>query len=662
MPDFNLPGISNKIDIKEIIDSLVKVESKKLDRFEKARGQLNKEKSAWINLGNKINDLQNTCKELYGFRSPFEDKIAISSEEAIVSAKASRIAYPSRNIIKVEQVAQSERIISDPVENKRIFKKVPHLRLNIGGEEFEVHFEGGRIDNLVEALNKQAGDHITAKITKDTQDTSVLILESKRTGSKNRITVDDRDTFDLFKDIGLFEEKEALRVDTRFQKEKIVPLEKSFEYHLEDDILSLDPKNSVQFVIDKEVKASPDIYLKIKVRAIDIEKEKVEEVPVTWPEIKNIGKVTVRDIEIEGGKSVSNIAEKIEIKEEPIVIDNTVIGVIDSRGLKSTVEIDELSDEFREYIYKLTDIVNEGDRVQKITFINNNTMRRIEYKDLVIEDISEIEGIVPKHIVQQARDSIINIDGVKIQRETNEIDDALKGVNLKLMKASDDEVVLTIDRDFEKITQKTIAMIEHYNTLLKFINDHTKVVASGNLTEENEAGILSGNITVFGLKNKLQNIMMNPYPTDMGRGLSLLAQIGISMGAHGTSWNDIKGGYLQVDEDKYIEAFKNYPEIVKQLFGSDTNNDMVIDNGVAYVMEKMLKGYSDPKTGIVTYNIKDTDTGIRDQEKRIDEWSEHLEEYRKKLESDFTIMQQALHELEQNQKSLENFSNQLRNK
>lgn len=155
---------------------------------------------------------------------------------------------------------------------------------------------------------------------------------------------------------------------------------------------------------------------------------------------------------------------------------------------------------------------------------------------------------------------------------------------------------------------------------------------------------------------------MNPYPTDMGRGLSLLAQIGISMGAHGTSWNDIKGGYLQVDEDKYIEAFKNYPEIVKQLFGSDTNNDMVIDNGVAYVMEKMLKGYSDPKTGIVTYNIKDTDTGIRDQEKRIDEWSEHLEEYRKKLESDFTIMQQALHELEQNQKSLENFSNQLRNK
>jgi hypothetical protein len=39
-----------------------------------------------------------------------------------------------------------------------------------------------------------------------------------------------------------------------------------------------------------------------------------------------------------------------------------------------------------------------------------------------------------------------------------------------------------------------------------------------------------------------------------------------------------------------------------------------------------------------------------------------LTDYRKKLESDFTEMQQALNELEQNQKRIQNFSNMFRNK
>ena len=56
--------------------------------------------------------------------------------------------------------------------------------------------------------------------------------------------------------------------------------------------------------------------------------------------------------------------------------------------------------------------------------------------------------------------------------------------------------------------------------------------------------------------------------------------------------------------------------------------------------------------------IKNTDTGIKEQEKSIDSWNVHIEVYRKKLERDFTVMQQALNELELHQKSIENFSRQ----
>ncbi|KPJ84758.1 MAG: hypothetical protein AMS17_15655, partial [Spirochaetes bacterium DG_61] len=286
--------------------------------------------------------------------------------------------------------------------------------------------------------------------------------------------------------------------------------------------------------------------------------------------------------------------------------------------------------------------------------------RRVEYSDLSIEYAAVREGARPKHLVQEGRDAIVYIDGVKVQRENNQIDDAVRGVGLELKKASPETIQLTIDRDYEKITSEIVGMIGKYNELLKYINDQTRVTASGELDEENEVGVLSGDITVMGLKSKLQTIMMNPYPTVRGKELNLLAQIGISMGAANSNWNDIRGGYLQIDEDTFVEAFRRYPQEIKQLFGSDSNNDVVIDNGVAYVLDTTLKGYSDPRSGIIAYHIKSTDTKIKDQEKDIEDWNEHIEDYRKKLERDFTIMQQSLNELEQNQKRLDNFSNQFK--
>jgi flagellar capping protein FliD len=134
------------------------------------------------------------------------------------------------------------------------------------------------------------------------------------------------------------------------------------------------------------------------------------------------------------------------------------------------------------------------------------------------------------------------------------------------------------------------------------------------------------------------------------------------MGVANSNWDDIRGGYLQIDEDTFVQAMQKYPTAIKQLFGSDTNNDMVTDNGVAYVLDTTLKGYTDSRNGIVAYHIKNTDTRIKNQEKEIDEWNEHIDDYRRKLEIDFTRMQQSLNELEQNQKRLDNMSNQFKNK
>jgi len=656
MSDIYLPGISsNKIDIKGIIDKLVKVESKKLDRLERAKDHLDKERSSWVTLNSKLQILEEAAGELYGFRSPFDDKIAVSGNEDVLVATASRIAEPSKSKLDIKEIAKNERIISDPVLSKKIFGKTI-LKLTIGDKDVEVYFGGGNIEKMADDINKQAGDQLLAKVTKDTAQTSVLVLEVKNTGEKYRITPGDDQTIQLFKEIGLFEERAGFQIDTELRSEKIFPVDDTRGYEVHDNTLLLEPENSAELILDKTITSQPNILLKIKVRVIEVEEELPPEIPAKWPDLKNIGKVTVKDIEIEGGKPVSKI-EVPEVKEEKkVVIDNNVIGVGNEKGPLGTREIEDLDQSFREYTFKLTDIAPQGETIDRVFFLNRNTNRMVEYSDIVIEDVIARAGLVPKHPIQEPQDAVVYIDGVKVQRDANDIDDAIKGVNLKLLDESRGEIELTVDRDYEKITKKTVNLIEKYNELLKYINEQTRVVSSGKLEDENKVGILSGDITVMGLKSKLQKIMMNPYPTDRGKELSLLAQIGVSMGTAGSSWEDIKGGYLQVDEDKFVEAFEKYPESIKQLFGSDTNNDVVVDNGAAYELSRTLKAYTQPRNGIITYRINTTEAGIKEQEGNIEDWKVHLEDYRKKLESDFILMQQALNELEQNQKRLENFS------
>ncbi|MFW6138232.1 MAG: flagellar filament capping protein FliD [Spirochaetota bacterium] len=656
MSDINLPGMSSKVDVNKVIEKLVKAESKKLDRLNDTRELLDKEKTTWVDLRSKVEELQNAAKQLHGFRSPFQDKIAISSNEDAVTANAYRTAEPFQSKINVEQIAAPERIISDPVSSDRIFEDMP-LVIQVGENRARVNFEGGNIQDLAQAINEQAGDHMKAKVTRNTPRTSVLVLESKYSGEKNVFTVPDEGTLGLFQQIGLFEQKRGLEVDTRLNDQNIKPFQGS-TYHFRDENLVLSPENSVYFELDQPLQASSERYVKVKLRAVEVEKK--EEIGLPWPQLKDIGRVRVEDVEIEGGRPVPEIEK--EEKKKPPVVDNQVLGAVNERGQKNTIEVEGLTEEFQEYTFKLSDLAGEGKEIDRIMFLNNNTSRRIEYSDLAIVDESRRRGPVPKHRVLEGRDAVVYIDGVKVQRSSNNIDDAIEGVELNLRGESEREVSLTVRRDYEKITKKIVDMIEKYNKLMKFINDQTKVESSGDVEGETTAGMLTGEIAVMSLKSKLKNIMMNPYPTERGKQLTLLSQIGISMGKRGSSWNDIKGGFLEIDEDTFINAMEKHPEAIEQLFGSDQNQDKVTDQGAAHVLEHTLEGYSDPHEGIISYHIRNTDNRIDNQQEKIEDWKEHLEEYRAKLKKDFTYMQQALNELEQTQKRIENFSTQLNNK
>jgi flagellar hook-associated protein 2 len=88
---------------------------------------------------------------------------------------------------------------------------------------------------------------------------------------------------------------------------------------------------------------------------------------------------------------------------------------------------------------------------------------------------------------------------------------------------------------------------------------------------------------------------MDPYPTSLGRELSLLAQVGISTNSSsfGGSLDATKlRGYIEINEQTLDAALTEKLDAVKELFGSDTNNDLVVDSGVAFAIDAYTRGFT----------------------------------------------------------------------
>ncbi len=102
--------------------------------------------------------------------------------------------------------------------------------------------------------------------------------------------------------------------------------------------------------------------------------------------------------------------------------------------------------------------------------------------------------------------------------------------------------------DIDVLTRKDDTVISDAT----YMSDDEKTKAKANL------GLFLGDLSLQQLKSSMQQVMMNPYPTSLGRELSLLAQIGISTDTRSPGSASIDRtrlrGYLEVDEPKLTAA------------------------------------------------------------------------------------------------------------
>jgi len=287
--------------------------------------------------------------------------------------------------------------------------------------------------------------------------------------------------------------------------------------------------------------------------------------------------------------------------------------------------------------------------------------------------------------VSIAQDAIIDMEGIKMQRPSNDINDIIPGVTLTAKGVSDRPVRLGVTTDRESVKEAIISLVGNYNRLMAEINVLTaRSVYSGSgfrtsvddsilneltyLTEDEKdemrkrLGVFHGDSTLSQLKTSLQRAASAPYPTDEERELALLAQIGVSTfilnSGAGYSYNPAgMRGYLQIDEKKLDTAIEQHLPAIKQLFGSDTTGDLIIDTGVAFNMDSLSRPFVETG-GIISLKTGTIDSRIAQDRRRIDTMDRQLAAKEAELKAQYSKMESAFARMEQMTSSLDNFNRQ----
>ena len=99
---------------------------------------------------------------------------------------------------------------------------------------------------------------------------------------------------------------------------------------------------------------------------------------------------------------------------------------------------------------------------------------------------------------------------------------------------------------------------------------------------------------------------------------------------------------------------------VKSLFGYDSDNDLIIDSGIGYRLDKQITAYVQTG-GIFAMKTSALDTKIKSSEQKISKLESQMEQKEAELKNKYGQMEGTLNSLESQQSAITNFSNRNNN-
>jgi flagellar hook-associated protein 2 len=647
MSDISIPGVTaSKYGTDKLIEGLMKAERVPREREDAQLKTYQKQQSAWREINQQSSTLRDSTKSMYSFDNPFTEKITESTNERAITAVAKRDARDQSFKVSVSQIAEADSFLSSEVKKDG---KVPKgdYEFAVGEKKVSFSWKGGSYREFIDALNRRSGDIIRGSIVQVTADTQSLLIESLKTGAKERLTFGG-DALQFALDTGLIRKNDASAVSPSVTAVTATPVS----------------NKTVEFT--PTARARDGLVLEYDLTVTDSGTDEAEAAQPSGPDLGNAGSISYQGITIANEASEAGLTEAAAQIPQAPVIDQSVLSVRTTKGI--AIPLPSIPETAGKTAVSVP--LSEYGDVNALLVQNRNTARTVTVENIRIRDPKAAGEYVPVNPVSVAQDANLKYEGIPITRPTNAIDDLVPGVTITLNEPTEKTETLTVKPDSETAKQAIITFIANYNRVMADINiltqnkpeiiteiqyftDDEKKAAKENL------GMMLGDSTLNGVKNTLQRVMSNSYTPGDGKKFTMLSQIGISTkSAAGGSLDSTRlRGYLEIDEKKLDEALKNSMPDVKSLFGYDTDGDLIIDNGVAQALDKNLGPYVQTG-GIYANRISGLGTRIETSTKKIALLDKQLETKQQELKEKYGKMEGTLNSLQSQSNSISNFSKQ----
>jgi flagellar hook-associated protein 2 len=647
-------GMSSGLDTDNIIQKLVEVEARPIRQWTSEKENYSRRKDALGDLKSSLTKLNESAKDLYGYRASYNDKKAVSSNQSILEATANKIAEKGTKEIKVKELASNHKITSDKISKD---EKLPSVKfkITVNGESQSISFKGGTIEKLRDKINEVASEIVSTTHVKIDGTNYILIIESKIAGKKGEIILSgDKD---FLKKIGMVsgekgenQEKTKLVFNNNnfstYTGEREVPKEDgSFEVAQDGNSIKINGVLWREFTLPITSIIKKDTVLEVNV---DYKKEVVVEEAIPFRmEIGPEEEINIKGIKLKG-YNVSRIRPIEKTDDKDKAPDIVGIGVVAIDNEKRIEKIYERGKDVKgKQVLPIGNDFNEK-TVSKIIFYCNDGSVKFSAAN-ISTPIKGTGDLEPKNVVKNAGDAKIELDGVEIVRDkNNNLNDVIKGVDLNLKRSSSEPVTLKIEPDIDKAIDNIKKFVKAYNDYLDL---NTKLTKTATITKpdnfaksKSDIGLFAGDMTILRLENSLRTAVGEAYPSRSENPIKILVQTGISTGAINAEWQTIKEGKLIIDENKLKSTIENNAEGITEFFGSDTDGDNRIDNGLAYKVETNLRPYLTSGKSVLAAKVDLENEAIKSSDNRIDRHKEHLKKYEENLRSKFASMEKSVNE------------------
>ena len=665
MSDISIPGTgSDKYGTQKLIDGLMKLARIPRDGVAKKIKDYQTQKSVWLDFSQRLGSLRQGAQGLFNFKNPFNARTAKSSDEEVLTATATREALEQTRSVLVKRAAAPDRFISAELPKDYKVGAGTYI-LSVGDKKIELKFGGGSLQDFSDAVTRKGGDLIRAQVVAIKSDTKSLVLESLKTGASKRLGFD-ADAVKLALDTGLVERVSSSRQE--LDPSKAVAWDKALGGAVSKTggTLTLAAGGEARLPLDPEIKTE-GMVLEIQYRLTRLPQQQVPS-PPAGPNLGPVGSVSFEGITVTGAPSAAALPDWLPPPAPPVVEDLAMASLLGPGGAGTALP--ELADGEGTLSVKLD---GYGASASGIGFRVKDTTRRLEVLKARVFDPREAGGFRPIKPVSTAQDALVSVDGIEVTRDSNAISDLIPGVTLNVKSASDKPVRLKIAPDREAVQSAIVAFVGNYNKLMADINILTrsddKVLSEITYFSDEEKkaardrlGTLQGDSTLNLLSNSLQRLASTPYQTKDGAEMTLLSQLGIASNANkpgtGGGYDASKmRGYLEIEDVALAKALDEHFEAAKQLFGSDTNSDLIVDSGYAYAADNLIRPYVETG-GILSLKTGTLDTQIGGEKRKLETLDAQLASKESDLKRKYGSMEASLNRMQSASSSIDSFSKQ----